>query len=445
MGNSWKRVFWSIFIGILIILLILIGYLSGARGIALRNQGQPKKDEPDVQLEVWTFFDMNTPDAYYVDLWQTMAQEYGYSVNVETYSTQQIKDKLKIAAVKKELPDIFLVWGGTYPEFLFESGACIPVQDYLEQEKPEFLDSYWQEYADGNHYIVPCLPEAYAVTYANTELMRKMNLTMPTTWEELVALIGQVNEYSRENGTDYAAIELGDKDSWLGELLYCMIVNRMDPYAFDRLWQGEIDFSEDIFAQAAQKVEQLTDMQAFPEDYLETGEVEAVQNFIDGEAVLFPHQSTIIYYLMNHMGEDAFEVAQFPSCSELTREDYETCLMDINHTQRPGLCICSYSGHPDEAAELCIDFAQRVNEINVTQYGYINITKEDLTAPQELPDPVMQLHEMLDNEKKCTAYWYALLAQEDADTFRSLTKKLYAGEYDAAEFLQEGEPVFRVE
>ena len=34
-----------------------------------------------------------------------------------------------------------------------------------------------------------------------------------------------VNAYNEKNGTGYPAIGFGNKDSWLGELLYTMIVN----------------------------------------------------------------------------------------------------------------------------------------------------------------------------------------------------------------------------
>ena len=66
--------------------------------------------------------------------------------------------------------------------------------------------------------------------------------------EELMALVQQVNIYNEAHGTEYAAIELGDKDSWLGELLYTVIVNRIDPYAQEKLAFGEMDFSAPVFS-----------------------------------------------------------------------------------------------------------------------------------------------------------------------------------------------------
>ena len=161
-----------------------------------------------------------------------------------------------------------------------------------------------------------------------------MGLTVPKTWDELTALVDQVNQYNAAHGTEYAAIELGDKDSWLGELLYTVITNRIDPYAQDKLASGEIDFSDPVFTDAADKLMQLADMGAFPDNFLETGEVEAVQNFADGKAVLFPHQSTIMYHLMDEMGKDAFSMEQFPSCNSEYDDTYATYMVDIASVPR---------------------------------------------------------------------------------------------------------------
>ena len=94
-----------------------------------------------------------------------------------------------------------------------------------------------------------------------------------------------------------------------------MIVNRTNPYALDGLMNGTMTFDDEIFREAAEKINELNAHNAFPADYMQTGEVESVENFVNNEAVLMPHQSTILYYLMDNMGEDAIDLIQFPDCS----------------------------------------------------------------------------------------------------------------------------------
>lgn len=435
-----KRKTIALFLTIVLACVFLLGGCSHAADSGQDEMQNDQNAEDKVTLSVWAFFDENTPGTYYVDLWEELAEEHGYEIELKTYSTEQIKDKLKIALVCDELPDVFAVWGGNYPNFLFDANACIPVEDYLKEVDVQFADSYVLPYKDGHNYIIPCLVEAYAVTYCNQELMQEMGLTMPQTWDDLVAMVQQVNAYNEAHGTDYAAIELGDKDSWLGELLYTMLVNRIDPYAQEKLAAGDIDFTDPVFAEAADKLVQLKNMNAFPEKFLEIGEVEAVQNFADGKAVLFPHQSTIVYHLLDEMGADALSMEQFPSCNPAYDADYAKYMVDINHTLTPGLCISSNAKHPDQAAQLCLEFATRVNERNVTQYNYIDIVKNSgLQAPEDSPLAVQQFYTMLDQAEHYTPLWYAVLDKEDGDNWRNLTRKLLGGAVKQDEFVRDAQ------
>ena len=404
---------------VMIFVCLLTAGCGQTSGKDQEKEQADQSSEDKVHLSVWAFFDENTPGTYYVDLWDELAEKYGYEIDLKTYSTEQIKDKLKLALVCDELPDVFAVWGGNYPNFLFDANACIPVEDYLKEADEQFADSY-------------------AVTYCNQELMQKMDLSMPQTWEELLELVQKVNVYNEQNGTDYAAIELGDKDSWLGELLYTMLVNRLDPYAQDKLASGQTDLTDPVFLQAADMLMQLKEMHAFPENMLELGEVEAVQNFADGKAVLFPHQSTIVYHLLDEMGADAVSMEQFPGCNPEYDTDYARYMVDINHTLTPGLCISSNTKYPDQAAELCLDFSAKVNERNVTQYDYVDIVKESgLKVTVDSPLAVQQFHTMLDQAKHYTPLWYAVLNQTDGDNWRNLTRKLLGGAVSPQEFVQD--------
>ena len=414
-----------------VFLVVFLGGCTQKKSVA---QQEPAKAE----LEVWTFFDKNVPGAYYVFLWDTLAEKYGYDINVKSYSTEQLKDKLKVALICNELPDIFLVWGGSYPGYLFDAGACMPVDDYIS-EAP-FKEEYIQPYKDGVHYIIPCLSDGYEVLYGNQSLMTELGIDqIPQTWEELEMLVRQVAAYNAAHDTSYAALELGERDNYLGEMLYGMIVNRIDPYAYEKWENGTIDFMDPVFLEAAQKVEWLVQNHAFPENYMETGEAEAVRNFINKKAVLFSHQSAIIYHLIHNMGEHGFLVGQFPSCTETYNETYGQYLMDMNHSLTPGICINEKSEYKEDAAEICMEFSQQVNEINVTEYGYQNLM--DLTYPQtsDVVKPVSDLNEMIASAKKITPDWYSQLPQETGDSWRNLTKKLFAGELNAQKFIEEAQ------
>ncbi len=438
MNINIKKVSATILLSVFCLILGLSAFaLSSAKKATTQS-----KEEQKLSIEIWTFFDMNTPDDYYVSYWQQLAKKYGYDITVKTYSTQQIKDKLKIAAAGRQLPDIYLVWGGTYPDYLFDAGLALPVQDYLDSSTLKFKESYIQPYKDGNNYIIPCLPEAYGVTYANTKLLTQLGLSIPTTWEELLEFVQDVNTYNQVHGTNYAAIELGNKDAWLGELLYDTIAYRLDSASYQALAGGTITSQVDqTFEKAASYIQTLKEMQAFPEDFMEMGETEAVSDFISDGALLFPHQSTIVYYLMKNMGQENLSVCPFPACSSQGNNQ----ILDINHTLTPGLCISSNCQYPDEAASLCLEFAQYINQSNVTQYGYLNMTTTSYDLPKQLPTPVEQMRDLIYGAEETCAYLYALLPSDQANALRSTTRNLYSDHLDMKQFLSEAKKYYTLD
>ena len=119
-------------------------------------------------------------------------------------------------------------------------------------------------------------------------------------------------------------------------------------------------------------------------------------------------------------------------------DSYAQYMVDINHTLTPGLCISSDTNYPDEAAQLCLEFAKRVNERNVTQYDYVDfVNGSGLEAPSEEALAVRQFHEQLDQAVHYTPLWYAVLEKEDGDNWRNLTRKLLGGAVNQEEFVQD--------
>lgn len=406
--------------------------------------GTPAETEAETdsraELEVWMCYDRNVPGSYYVFLWDTLAEEYRYTVDVKTYSQQEIEDKLQMAMACNELPDIFMVPGGSYPETLFASGACLSLDEYLSLA--DFKEEYTLPYTDGTNYLIPCLPESYAVVYYDESLMDEMGLSVPETWEELEKLVQTVQTYNAENGTDYAAIEMGMKDSWMGALFYCLLAEQLDPALYSDLAEGVTDeekqfdeeAAEQLMGEAAEHLQELMEMDAFPENYMEIGEAEAVKNFINHDAVLMVHQTSLVYHLIQNMGADGFVLESFPEVGDMSDT---FSLMELNHTYTPGLAISARSAYADKAAELCLEFAERVNEINVEEYNYLNMMNTDYVSQSSSSENVERIHTLASQAGSVDGFLYAALPQETGNTWGNMIKRFFAGEADAEEFCQE--------
>ena len=53
----------------------------------------------------------------------------------------------------------------------------MPVQEELQDAG--FQDRYLTPSEDGNNYIIPCVPDSYAVAYYDAELMEEIGLCDP--------------------------------------------------------------------------------------------------------------------------------------------------------------------------------------------------------------------------------------------------------------------------
>ncbi|MCC8142240.1 MAG: ABC transporter substrate-binding protein [Lachnospiraceae bacterium] len=407
--------------------------LAGCTSNSAPDDELPVSEEAD--LEIWMCYDRNVPGSYYVFLWDDLAEEYGYTVNVKTYSQSELEDKLRLAMMSNELPDIFMVPGGAYPEYLFESGACLPVQSYLREV--DFLEEYTLPYSDGNNYLIPCLPKSYGVTYYDESLMEQIGLSEPETWEDLLDLIDAVKAYNAENGTDYAAIELGIKDSWMGELLFCMIAERLDPELYSELSEEREEEVHELLLQSAECIRELRDRNAFPSDYMEIGEQESVRDFINHDAVLMVHQSSMVYHLIQNMGVDGFVLSDFPCCNNDYLDSYSKYVIDLDDTFTPGLAISARSAYCEQAADLCMAFATRVNEINVEEYDYLNIMKNAYELPDNSYTNVTAIHTLTEQAVQTEAFLYDLFPQDSESGWDALIKRFFAEEITSVEFADE--------
>ncbi len=427
---------------VLLICLLSAVLLAGC-SVESASDSETETDA-QVELEVWMCYDRNVPGSYYVFLWDTLAEEYGYTVNVKTYSQQEIEDKLQMAMACNELPDIFMVPGGSYPELLFASGACLSVGEYLEQA--DFNEEYTSAYEDGNNYLIPCLPESYAAVYYDESLMERMGLSIPETWEELLELVQEVQLYNEENDTDYAAIEMGMKDSWMGTLLYCMVAEGLNPELYHTLSDGAsgetADAAEQLMGDAAEYLQELVDLDAFSDDYMEIGESEAVKNFINHDAVLMVHQTSLVYHLIQNMGDSGFSMGSFPDCRG-DEETGSTSLVEINHTYTPGLAVSARSAYAQEAAGLCLDFACQVNEINVEEYNYLNFMNTEYVSETSSSVNVSAIHTLAGQAESADGFLYATLPREMGDAWENTVKRFFAEEISMEELSQSSADLFR--
>ena len=430
------------FFRILAMVLLSGAIVTGTVACSVPEKPEPEKTEEaadadqDADLEVWTFYDRNVPGYYYMFLWDDIAKAQGIAVDVKNYASDEMETKLELALVTGELPDVFLTPGGTFLDEFIEAGVCEPVDEYIETLN--FTEEYDIPYVDGRYYEIPCMQTDYGVTYYDAMLLEKMDLEIPKTWDDLEELIAAVHAYNEKNGTSYSAISFGDKDGYQGNLLLDMIsiseqVNKHpdqieDPVLIDR----------ETLQSSAQKLVRLNELGAFSEDYMETGDEEAVTNFIQHNSVMLVNHSAILSHLIWNMKED-FYTGLFPG---MYNTDGNYRMIRLDGDTRPGLCINASCKDKELAGALCMEYVKRINEENI-KTGCRTMLKESDIKAERLLERHIEMNSLLDNAAGTIAAPSAMQNAEIKNVIRSLTKDLYSGQADTQEFLEAMQEAFR--
>ena len=112
----------------------------------------------------------------------------GVKIDVQAESDQGVKDKLRILAASKQLPDIYFSWAGDFSKKFVNGGLAKDLTSdvsgaWKDSFVPAALDAYTY---DGKLYGVPITLDAKYMAY-NKKLFSDNGVAVPTTLEELLA------------------------------------------------------------------------------------------------------------------------------------------------------------------------------------------------------------------------------------------------------------------
>lgn len=429
------------FFRILAMVILSGAIVTGTAACSVPEKPEPERSEEaadadqDADLEVWTFYDRNVPGYYYMFLWDDIAKAQGITIDVKNYASDDMESKLELALVTGELPDVFLTPGGTFLDEFVEAGVCAQVDGYVNTLN--LTEEYAVPYQDGHYYEIPCMQTDYGVVYYDAYLLSRLGISIPETWDELEQMVQTVNEYNEKNGTSYSAISFGNKDGYEGNLLMDMIsisdqVNRDPDQAKD-----PVMIDQEVLQASADKIVRLNELGAFSEDYMETGDEEAVTNFIRHNSVMLVNRSSILSHLIWNMKED-FYTGLFPG---MYNTDGNYRMIRLDGPTRPGLCINSFCDDKELAGALCVEYVKRVNEENLKTGCRTMIRDTDVKA-ERLLERHIEMNSLLDNAAGTVTAPSAMQNAEIQNMIRSLTKDLYSGQADTEEFMDAMEAVF---
>jgi raffinose/stachyose/melibiose transport system substrate-binding protein len=196
------------------------------------------------------------------------AKNKGYKVKGSHIANDAYKTKLKVAFGANEPPCVFTTWGGGPLREYIKAGQVVNLAPYLKKNQ-KFMDrfapaSFSATTYKGDIYGLPAESTAVAVVIYNKAIFKKLNITPPKTWGELMKVVKTLND------NKIAPFALANKTKWPGSMYFVYLVDRLGgPEVFqkaaDRLPGGS--FEDPIFIKAGKMIQDLVKAGGFARGY----------------------------------------------------------------------------------------------------------------------------------------------------------------------------------
>ncbi len=159
-----------------------------------------------------------------------------------------LADKTKIAMASNQGPDIFQSWGGSTMGGYADAGRLLDLTEELKSIPCSAAARQAMSWKGKIYGVAPFF--AIAGIFVNEGLFKSLNLSVPTSVEELE----QVAETLKAKGIQPFAC--GAKDKWPPLAAYMYLTNRYGGDIFTRAQAREARFDDEAFVKAAQKYQE---------------------------------------------------------------------------------------------------------------------------------------------------------------------------------------------
>lgn len=201
------------------------------------------------------------------------------------YENEAYKNKMRVAMVSGNMPDIFYYWFGESFNDMIDSNIVVDLTDMLEQ-KPKFRDQFYPEalqYASYKDrvYGIPHTAQHVLIWY-NKSIFEENHISPPETWEQLIDVV----ETLKKNGI--SPIAVAGKDRWPLLHWFSYLAHRIGgPSPFKAAVQGSGDFTQPSFIQAGVLLRQLVQHDAFIPGFLGLDMPSADALFLSGKSAMY--------------------------------------------------------------------------------------------------------------------------------------------------------------
>lgn len=201
------------------------------------------------------------------------------------FENEAYKDKLRVAMLSNNMPDIFYFWSGESFKRMVDSQVVADLTDMFDRH-PEFRDSIVPEALQHASYAnrVYGIPHSiqHVLIWYSKPIFERYGLEPPETWEQLETIVDVLVQHG------VAPVVAAGKERWQLLHWYAYLAHRLGGAApFKRTVNGLGDFRHPSFVEAAEHFRDFAARGAFMPGYLGMDQPQAEDAFLEGGAAMF--------------------------------------------------------------------------------------------------------------------------------------------------------------
>lgn len=208
-----------------------------------------------------------------------------FEVEHQYIDTESHRNKLAVEMAGGNPPDLFYTWGLGFSEGFANNGMLLDITEDLNAD-PEWRDSFLpialSSYDYGGNIMGVSLGGYVEGIYYRQDLFDSLGLNPPDTYEHLIAAI----EAAKKN--DMIPIAAGLQISYAGDWHMGSVFQRFGGVdLFMKIMKGEESWIHPDYIRAIEWMQELADMDAFPEGVLGIPVAQARTMFGNGQALMY--------------------------------------------------------------------------------------------------------------------------------------------------------------
>jgi len=269
--------------------------------------------EKEVELTVLNYLDITSPEA---KAWDATVEAFNakypnITLKIENSFGEAYHQKLAALAAAGDLPDVMYLWPGGRSAEIYRNELTEDLYPFLGPDKDKFVPAAVAPQWDGKLYELPIGITATHVMYVNTKLLSDLGLTMPKTYDELVAMVPKIKE------AGLYPILMPNKAAWVMQsCLFSVLVGRIAGQDWlDALIAGEASFTDQEFVDSLALVKDMYDTGLLPPQSIQLEYGDGPNLFATGRSPFMidgDWRVGAIVPLLSEEEQENFELTVFP-------------------------------------------------------------------------------------------------------------------------------------